>query len=200
MEVYASIGQKGLCLLSRGKEETPWELRSSCPAMFGASNYCPAPGTAAFCSPVEQNSSRFTWLCVTWSWEGLPGSRFGVQAFPQQGLCAPWSCRNVRNLQWAWLHPAPPHHLPCSSESSPKPTCHQLPKSEPAISSPKPSLPSAPLNPACHQLPKPNLPSAPQSQQHCRPYSGPVALQKVLLGSEEDPPPPCIHTCYKELW
>lgn len=196
MEVYASIGQKGLCLLSRGKEETPWELRSSCPAMFGASNYCPAPGTAAFCSPVEQNSSHFTWLCVTWSWEGLPGSRFGVQAFPQQGLCAPWSCRDVWNLQWARLHPAPLHHLPCSSESSPKPTCHQLPKTQPAISSLKPSLPSAPQTQPAISSPKPAalqaLLWACGSAEGVAPLAASSALRRTLLLP--------AFTRYKELW
>lgn len=85
--------------------------------MFGASSCCllhpSAAGQLVFDMAVSPGAGR-----------GCQDEVWGA-GIAQEGLSAPWGCGDVQSIQWTQ-----PCHSPCptSSESSPKLTCHQLPK------------------------------------------------------------------------
>lgn len=139
MEVYASIGQKGLCLLHRGNRENPWELGDSCPAMFGASNcsrHCcllHPSGAGQLVFYLELGGAARDWV-------------WGAGISPAGPVCSMemWGCTGHLMVS-ALPGPATP--------PGPCPLAPRAPQNQPAFSSPKPT---------CPQLPKTNLLSAPQ--------------------------------------
>lgn len=77
--------QKCLCLFYKRKEATPWELGSSCYAMYGPSNGCPACTTAVSGDALGaacMSCGGLNRVRVNLSGENLPGTSPGGCACP----------------------------------------------------------------------------------------------------------------------
>lgn len=159
MELYASIGQKGLCLLHREKEDIPWELGISCPVMFGASN---CPQLQAPLPSAAQGSGTARVLpgsVLPGAGSGSHGQVWGVSIPPAESVCSMGigGCGGVWSIPWTWFCLTPLHQL------LPVLLALRAPQNQlPALSSPNLNLPSALHNQPALSFPNLNLPSAPQ--------------------------------------